>query len=336
MKVSGYLGVSLLLLLLPAHVLAADMEISPFRTVNQNPLSLVRALPSDSSSQITPKGHLSSTLVYDLASNYRRSVASQESLLLDGESDRWTLSAQYGVTDSVEVGIEIPYMVYGGGFLDSFIINWHDRFGMPQGGRDTAPRDRIKYSYSKSGAQQLRLDSSGSGFGDIVLSAGLKLSEKRTEVRHDTLALRMTVKLPSGDAGELLGDGAVGGSISLCGASNLFTEYGAIGVFGSAGGMFSDKGDILREQQEPLAAFGTFGLGWGPSSWISFKVQLHVNSRLYSDSSLDEISSPAFMLVSGGTLKLPGDYFLDIGVSEDVSVGTAPDAALHLALSKTF
>ncbi len=100
--------------------------------------------------------------------------------------------------------------------------------------------------------------------------------------------------------------------------------------------MFTGKGDVLETQQQSSAAFGTFGLGWGPASWLSFKLQLNANSPLYNGSSLAEVAKPAFMLVIGGALKFPGEYQLDIGVSEDVSVGTAPDVAFHLGLSKLF
>ena len=111
---------------------------------------------------------------------------------------------------------------------------------------------------------------------------------------------------------------------------------GTLGFFGSFGGMISAKGDILKDQQEPLAAFGTLGLGWGPAPWISFKAQINANTSLYKDSSLAELSKSGVMLVTGGALKFPGDYQLDIGVAEDISVATAPDVAFHLGLSKVF
>jgi hypothetical protein len=117
---------------------------------------------------------------------------------------------------------------------------------------------------------------------------------------------------------------------------NNFTEWGSLGLFGSVGGMTMTRGDVLSDQQDNLAGFGTLGLGWGPAEWISFKVQLNAHTALYHGSSLDEISKTALMLVGGGALKLPGDYLLDIGVSEDVAVATAPDVAFHLGLSKRF
>ncbi len=326
----------LLFLLAPVSLHAADMEISPFKTTNQSPLVVIQPLPAESSAGVSPKGKFSSALTFDLASNYSSSSTASEQILLDGESYRWTLSSRYGLTDRLEAGIEIPWIVQSGGFLDSFIIDWHDTFGMPQGGRDSAPKNRISYSYIKSGSQKLLMDSSDSGLGDIVLTGGMKLYEEKSSTVHDALALRTTVKLPTGDSDRLRGNGAFGGTVSLCGASNHFTEWGALGLFGSVGGMISAKGDVLKDQQEPFAAFGTVGLGLGPAPWISFKVQINANTPLYKDSSLDELSKSGVMLVIGGALQFPADYQLDIGVSEDISVATAPDVAFHLGLSKVF
>jgi len=114
------------------------------------------------------------------------------------------------------------------------------------------------------------------------------------------------------------------------------TEWGNLGVYASGGGIYISDGDILSGQQENLAGFANAGLGWAPATWINFKVQCNFTTPFYKDSRLDELSKNSFFLVSGGTLKLPGDYLLDIGVGEDIAVATAPDVSFHLGLSKRF
>jgi uncharacterized protein DUF3187 len=324
------------LLLMPILLHAADMEITPFRTTNQSPLAVIHAIPAESSATVTPKGRFSSAFTLDLASNYTSSSITSEQILLDGESYRWTFSPRYGLSERVEIGLDIPFVLYGGGVFDGFIIDWHDTFWLPQGGRDTAVKNRLRYSYSKNGEQRLLLDRSGYGVGDVTLLTGVKLLENRSPFATEAVTFRATVKLPSGDSDKLLGDGAFSGTGSLCGGLNRFTDWGTAGFFGSAGVMISGDGKVLTEQQRNLAGFGTLGVGWGPLPWISFKVQLNANTPLYGGSNLFELSKPAVMLVSGGALKFPGDYVLDIGVSEDVSVATAPDVSLHLGLSRQF
>lgn len=315
---------------------AADMEITPFRTINQSPVVQIFGLPAESSATLAPPGRLVVGITQDIASEYTVSRATAEQITLDGESYRWTLSARYGISERFEAGIDIPYILYGGGFLDGFIVDWHNTFGLPQGGRDNAPKNRLSYHYRKNGVQKLAMDQAGSGIGDISLAAGMKLYDERAAAAHDAVALRFTVKLPTGDSGSLRGSGSTDFALSLCGSMNNFTEWGSLGVFGSVGGMAMTRGDVLADQQNNLAGFGTVGLGWGPAEWISFKVQLNAATAMYHGSSLDELSKVSLVLVSGGAVKLPGGYRLDIGVSEDVAVTTAPDVAFHLGVSRQF
>ncbi|GFE59999.1 DUF3187 family protein [Geobacter sp. AOG2] len=331
------LSLSLLLLIVMAGpATAADMEITPFRTVNQSPLVQIFGLPAQSEATVAPPGSAIVSLVQDVASDYTISSTPHEQIHLDGESYRWTLAARYGFGGRFDAGLEVPYVLYGGGFLDSFIIGWHDFFGLPQGGRDSAPKNKLSFSYTKDGVQKLKVDHAGSGIGDISLTAGMQLYDARDNESHDSLALRASLKLPSGDSNALRGSGSTDVALSLCGSMNNFTEWGSLGVFGSMGGMVMSDGDILRDQQQNFVGFGTAGLGWGPEPWISFKFQLNGHTAFYRGSSLDELSKPSLMLVSGGALRLPGDYRLDIGVSEDVAVATAPDVAFHLGVSKQF
>jgi len=330
------LSLTLLLLCGAEACLAGDMEITPFRTVNQRPLVQIFGLPAETSATITPAGQLSFALTQDVASEYTINSTSSEQIVLDGESYRWTLAARYGIGERFEAGLEIPYILYGGGFLDDFVVDWHSAFGLPQGGRDSAPKNRLNYHYSKDGLQKLNMTHAGSGIGDMQLSAAMKLYDDQDTAAHDSLALRASVKLPTGESSSLRGSGSTDFSLALCGSMNAFTEWGALGLYGSLGGVAMTRGEVLADQQNNLVGFGTLGLGWGPTEWISFKLQLNGNTALYHGSSLLELSSGSLMLVSGGALKLPGNYLLDIGVSEDVAVATAPDVAFHLGLSKRF
>lgn len=96
------------------------------------------------------------------------------------------------------------------------------------------------------------------------------------------------------------------------------------------------RGDVLPDQQRSLAWFGTLGIGWAPADWIAFILQLSGHTPFYDGSDLKELSSNALQLHSGGTLRLAESLFMDIAVSEDIAVKTAPDVTLHLAIRKTF
>jgi hypothetical protein len=315
---------------------AADMEITPFSTFNQSPLVQIYGLPHDTGADIILPGTFHISMNQDLSSNYTVNSSTREQITLDGETYRMTFAARYGIARQWEAGVEVPYIIQGGGFLDSFVIDWHNTFGLPQGGRNSAPKDRLLYSYRKDGIQKLLIDRSGSGIGDIALTGGFSLYDVGGTELHDRLALKGAVKLPTGDSSYLLGSGGTDVMLQLCGSMIRFSELGSLGVYGSVGGIAMSRSDVLRDQHKPLAGVGTLGLGWGPAPWISFKVQLNGNTPLYHDSSLVELSKSPLVLVFGGALRFPGEYLLDIGVAEDVAVATAPDVSFHLGLSKRF
>lgn len=315
---------------------AAETEITPFNSFNQSPLIQIYGVPHDTSAEIVPTGKFRISLNQDLSSNYTSSSTTREQITLDGETYRLSLVARYGIAPGWEAGVEVPYISQGGGFLDSFIIDWHSTFGLPQGGRDITPKNLINYSYRKYGVQKLLVDHSGSGISDISLTGGASLYDAHDKDSHNSLALKGAIKLPTGDSSYLGGSGGTDAMLQLCGGSTNYSNWGSLGVYGSAGALVMSKGDVLRDQHKTLAGFGTFGLGWGPASWISFKVQLNANTPMYRDSSLDELAKNSLLLVLGGDLRFPGDYLLDIGVAEDVVVGSAPDVSFHLGLSKMF
>ena len=327
---------ALVLLCWAVPCLAADMEITPFRTINQRPLVQVFGLPAELSSTVTPAGHVTISLTQDITNEFAVSRANSEQIVLDGESYRWTLAARYGLNERFEAGVEIPYIYYGGGFLDGLVSSWHSTFGMSQRGRDSVPKYRLIYRYRKDGVQKLNIEHSGSGLGDIALSGGMKLYDVYDKSVHNSLALRSSIKLPTGNSGSLRGSGSTDFSLALCGSMNKFTKWGSVGLFGSLGVLAMTRGDVLPDQQNNLAGFGTLGLGWGPAEWISFKLQLNSHTALYHGSALNELSLNSLMLIGGAAVKLPSGYLLDIGISENVRTASAPDVSLNLGLSKQF
>ena len=333
---NSYLGMFVSLLCSVGVASASDMEIIPFSAFNQSPLVQIYGLPHDTAAEIIPPGKFRMSINQDLSSNYTVSKSSREQITLDGETYRLAFAARYGVAPGWEAGIEIPYLIQGGGFLDSFVVDWHRTFGLPQGGRDSAPKNRINYSYRKDGLQKLRVDQANSGIGDIALTAGFSLYDVHGTESHDRVALKGAVKLPTGDSSYLHGSGSTDLMLELCGSTTSYSKWGSLGWYGSVGGVAMSGSDVLREQHNPLAGVGTLGFGWGPASWISFKIQLNGNTPLYRDSSLAELSKKSLLLVLGGALRLPGEYLLDIGVGEDVAVATAPDVSFHIGLSKRF
>ncbi len=308
---------------------------APFFTFSRHPLIGLYGLPASEGPTVTTKGAVTLRLTSELSNTYWAAASERESLVLDMESLRLTLSARYGVAPRLEAGIDIPWMVSGGGFLDAIIETYHDTFGFPNGGRDRAPQNRLLTYYHRGGITRINTLSSGTGIGDVRLTGGWLWLEK-TETRNLQLALRGSLKIPTGDTDSLFGSGSTDLSLWLSVKQGIPISCGQWRTFGEAGLLIMTEGKILPDAQRPLAGFGSLGLGFSPAKWIDLKIQANAHTSLYSTSDLKQINAASVQLAMGGTLIFSDRTSLDIAVTEDIIVDTSPDIVLHLSLRHTF
>jgi hypothetical protein len=311
------------------------VEITPFYTQNQSPLVQIFGLPSIGDPFLLRPKEAEVSMVLDYASNYVEDSNPQESIVLDGESARITLDARYGIAKRFEVGMALPYVVVSGGFLDGFLIDYHNAFGFPQGGRDQAPRNRLLYQYQRDHRVALQIDRSSQGIGDVQFLGGFQLYESARDPSR-AIALRAALKLPTGDSGELHGSGSTDISLWISAGDGYGIAIGRFTLFGAAGIMAMSQGNVLPDQQRHWVGFGSLGGGWSPLRWIAFKVQANGNTPFYTGSELRELADSSVQLTIGGTLAFTRKIMLDVGVTEDLIVNTSPDVVFHLALRAGF
>ena len=292
-------------------------------------------LPAIGDSRILRGGDKEMTLVFDLANLYVDDSAQNERITLDGETYRLNLTGRVGIANRFEAGFELPWLFQNGGFLDGFIENYHDTFGFSQGGRDQAPKGRLLFNYQRNGASLFRVDRSNSGIGDIRLTAGYQLYRDGSE-NPGAVALRSSLKLPTGESDDLHGSGSTDLALWLTGSQGWKTGSGLWELFGGAGILGMTDGNVLPEQRENFVAFGSLGVGWRPLSWLSLKVQFDGHTAFYRDSDLVELGSNSVQAVMGGTLHFSERTALDIGIAEDLIVKTSPDVVFHFALRHRF
>lgn len=315
---------------------ARGMEITPFRTGNMAPLVQIHGLPVPDSARILAQREGEVSVVADVTNNYTESSNGTEGLTFDGETYRIAIELRYGLAPGMEAGIEVPLVIHSGGFLDGFVEGFHDAFNFTNGGRDSVGRNRLLYRYGRGGADRFRVDDSGGGIGDIRLTGGIQLYDDRNESPR-RLALRGALKLPTGDSDQLRGSGGVDFALWLAGSDDYrLGGWGHLTLFANAGGAIMGDGDVMGSQQRNLAATGVAGLGWSPADWVAITVQSTWHSSLYSGSDLREIGNDSLVMTGGFTFTFSERTSLDLALSEDLSVHTAPDVSFHLALRQRF
>lgn len=307
----------------------------PFDTQNQSPLISIYGLPFIGEASAKARGDGDLRLTLDLANNYIPNSNTRESIVLDGESMRLTLSGRYGIGHKAELGIDIPLLISGGGFLDNFIENYHSAFGFRNGGRELAPQNRLLYRYQKDGITCLNVEQSGAGLSDIRLTGGWQIYESG-QSNKGNLTLRGSLKLPTGDTDALRGSGSTDLALWIVGNKGYHLSCGQLTLFGAAGALGMTTGKILPDQQLPFVGFGALGLGFSPTDWIDFKIQVNAHTSFFHDSDLKQINAPSAQLTIGGALNFTPKTSLDIGITEDMIVNTSPDVVFHLSLRHAF
>jgi hypothetical protein len=187
--------IAALLLGLAAPLAGAEADI--LNDHDGGPLTGLFGLPdSTESATLVGAGRLRVDTIANTASHSIIDIDGDEALALDGETRRIEANIRFGVSDRLEIGVELPWVWHESGSLDSLIESWHDTFNLPNGARDTLPSDDLRFRYIDGGTDRVNLDQNVSGPGDLRIVAGWQLGEPGDQ----RYALRAGVKLPTGDS----------------------------------------------------------------------------------------------------------------------------------------
>lgn len=313
--------------------MAHASEIVPLYSFNQSPVIGIFGLPAIGSARVLKKEETVLAFRTQISNNYTGADNGREQLSLDGESYRNSFMMNRGLGAGREWGVELSYLMIDGGFLDGPIEGFHDLFGFKQGGRDTVPRKRVNYRFTRQGQDLFRVDEPVSGPGDFRFTAATQLQKKSAENGYD-VALRGSLKLPTGNSTDLLGSGSTDLAVWLSAARamrpNAWNGYGGIGL------MLMTTGDVLPAQQQRQILFGALGFARKISAQLSFNVQLDGHSPFYSDTGFRQFNAYALQGLIGIVWEFLPKTYLEFSGTEDVIVNTSPDAVFLLSLTLPF
>ncbi|MEQ1440631.1 DUF3187 family protein [Fontimonas sp. SYSU GA230001] len=287
-----------------------------FSAFNQAALARHAPLPMPGPAQ--PVGGWRTVL--DWTSEFVLQQAAGETVRLDGETLRLGLQRSWRRDDLV-LGVELPVLVSGGGVLDAGIENWHDWFGLPNGGREQVPRNEYRYTYTRNGETMLDIDAGGVALGDIRLDG--------TVCGLAGGCARAMVQLPTGDPDRLFG-GGLGASGWYERAYALGSDARWTGVFGA--GLAALRADgPLEDMQQTLVPFGWLSLGYALTDALAAGVQFYWHAPLYDGSGLAALADPGGQLVFGFAYRSAGGTQWHVGFQEDPIIDASPDFVIHLS-----
>ena len=301
----------------------AAME--PLYVRNLSPVAGLFGFPSQRDAHATPPGLLSTALHSSVASHYVNDSGSGEFLNLDGETLRSALELRYGFAENWDVQLEVPQVDQSGGDLDRAIDDWHDFWGMSDGGRSDIQRGLLDYRYlTHAGGFGLQDDTAG--LGDISLSATYEIH------RDDSAAASVALgyKIGSGDAEDFTGSGADDAWVTLRFSGDQLSGL-PLAWHGQLGYLRAGGGDLIEEFQERDFWFAGLSMDWQFAQAWSLLLQLDGHGApLGSD--IAGVGDDAVLGAAGMRWRFARHWAVDFSVVEDLRVETAPDVTFQASL----
>lgn len=309
--------------------ITAYHEFGPLSVRSQNPLYLLMIAEELEKTTTLNKNQWSFSLDTSYSNLFEwHPKDTGTGLQLDMELLRLAFEVRYGITNHFEVGLEIPFLNFSGGFLDNFIQGYHSAFGFPNGGRELVEDNSFSYLVSQDGSTLYSVNKKPFGLSDIILKQKLKFFEETKTL--PSLSIKTQFKIPTGSRTEGTGSNQPDFSFSLLAQKNYkrLHSYTQIGFLATGG--HSDLSPILKK-----GGF-LFGQAFELNLFehLSLVAQISGNTTLFKNVDISELSQPVFDLTIGftGEAKLKkGKVNYQFGFMEDpLSSGPSTDFTVFL------
>lgn len=304
-----------ILLLSPLHT-SASTE-GPLQIKNQYPLFLHINQP------YLEKAEMESSMSYSLSHSSTYTVQTSGHWVMDLDMEITELNFRYRriVNDFAEIGLDIPVLYIGGGFLDGFLESYHDTFGFNDYGRSMRPGNDFLYEVRQDGNLIIKGES-GFGIGDV------RLTIKKELIASDGygLSIKGDVELPTGDAEKGFGNGSVDAGLSILLDKKISDT---IMTYWNVGGVLAGdvKGHQTLDADDFL--FGGAAVEAHINEKLSLLAQLMGQTPIYPTTDLTTIDDDTWMISFGGRYHA-GKGSLELSITEDLNTAAAPDFICNL------
>jgi hypothetical protein len=317
----------LLALLLHASGAAAAQPVL-FDVHNQHPLVQLHAPPAPGERASLAPGEWRWDLGLRLNNNaIEEGDAAAERIVLDGETYRTALTLSRGLRPGVAVTATVPLVAHSSGFMDGFIIDWHDFWGLSNERRNGFENNQLEFSYMRQGDEQVALRESTRGLGDVRLDVDWHLRTAGTDQR--SLVLRSGVKLPTGSSGRLLGSGGTDFSLQLLSSDHRSLRAWNVSLAWSLGALWLGESDVLDSMREDLVGIASAGLRWRMTPRFEAGMQVDMHTAMY-DSDLRALGRGGVQLTTGFGVRLSGGSLVELAMIQNLRTDTTPDFGLYL------
>lgn len=295
----------------------------------QHPLALTYLAFRPRRAATQPAGTAGVTLQTAYSSIFENEDAPTQRVVMDGEL--WTGAARvrYGLGERTDVELELAALYATSGFLDSFIEDFHDFFGLPSGNRESRGTDDFEMRVTKDGIDAYQLDDNEVELLDIPIILTQRVLDE-TESRP-AVALRAGIELPVGSESQGFSNG------ELDYGAGFVVEHSIDRWTWTAGGDYVATGQSSAFRRASVDANDVWDLQGGAEyRWNdrgSLLGELVYTSPLLTDVSLDQIDWPLLDLGLGVAWDVGRDSRWTATFHEDLFSEAGPDFVVALAWS---
>lgn len=299
--------------------------LGPLPVRNFQPVQLLFLNLPFERAEVTPQGKwaLSFGFTESNTMNEVNQKGEKTELLFDLETTRFVLGAKYGLWNRVEVGLEMPFILRWGGFLDLFIEGVERMVGRLNQNREERPDNSILFRFQREGIEVFSQNDTAFGPGDLVLGAkGLVWKEERF---LPAIAARFMLKLPTGSEDQLFGSGKpdIGLGLSMQKTLWRFVLYGNLN--------YIIPGEVFAEAGLETRNFWTAGFGgefrWTPR--FSLLLQTEFYQSAFEKVGVEELDLDLWELAFGFNFALSPNLLWQFGGIQNMVVESGADFSLH-------
>lgn len=320
-----------MLVALPALLLAgcaAPPDRGPMPVRNQHPAQLLVQHLDPIRAATLPPGTADLRWANSYSSLFLSGAENGDQFAMDGEIWRSSIKWRQGVADGFELSAELPVLHTTGGFLDGFIVGYHDALGLPDQSRSDFPRNRFRVFARHDGQEVYALREESLLLADVPLSAAFQLC--RPYAGSPGVLLRAGVELPTGDEDRGAGNGELDATLGVAASLPLrqFTVHGhAQHTFAGTPARARAAGLSFRD----VTALG-LGLEFGVTDRLGALVQVEWETSTLRGLDLARTQREQVLLWLGGRWQIGDRWHLEFALGEDLQGFASPDFTLWLSL----
>jgi len=302
-------------------------SLGPLGAEEGSPLQRLGYTPMVEAPEPVARGRLRTDVWLGYSNIFEQDSSTMAVLYLDTERLLTAVTVRYGLADHLEVGLRTTFETDWGGFLDGFIVGFHDALHL--GTRNERNFPKGAYSETlQAGDGRVLLDVPRSSIGPTDLRTFAKWGVAGT---RSAFSLRVVTRIPT----RTLTVGSERADVAGMAIGRI--AWRGWYVHGTAGGATvrraADTRDVLRGQ----TWFGMLGAERPFREGLSAVVELTGQTQLLRSFHDHDISGAPTNLIAGLVGRTKSGWRWEVGMQEDLPPrGPSIDFTIQLALSHTW